>query len=132
MGVLSLVGANPLVRVEPGERVRVRIVNASAMTYYDVRIPGLPLTVVQADGQNVQPVEVDELRIAVAETYDVIVTVPDAAQAYTLFAESMDRSGYARATLSAGDHTEAAVPAQRRRALLTMADMQWNCTKEPL
>ncbi|HNP15807.1 MAG TPA: copper resistance system multicopper oxidase, partial [Terrimesophilobacter sp.] len=84
---------------QPGERVRLRFINGSAMSYFDVRIPGLPLTVVQADGQNVKPVEVDEFRIAVAETYDVIVQ-PGENRPYSVFAESMDRSGYARGTLA--------------------------------
>ena len=74
----------------PGERVRLRIVNAAAMTFFDVRIPGLEMTVVQADGQNVQPVKVDELRIAVAETYDVIVR-PTEERAYTTIMTTMDR-----------------------------------------
>ena len=113
---------NPTFLARPGNRVRLRIVNASTMTFYDVRIPGLPMTVVNADGQNIKPVETDELRIAVAETYDVIVTLPDD-QAYTLFAETMDRSGYARGTLAPRQGMSAAVPAQRRRPMLTMADM---------
>lgn len=113
---------NPVFLAKPGQRVRLRIVNASAMTYYDVRMPGLPMTVVQADGQNVRPVETDELRIAVAETYDVIVTLPDD-RAYTLFAETSDRSGYARATLAPRSGMAAPVPEQRRRPMLTMADM---------
>jgi FtsP/CotA-like multicopper oxidase with cupredoxin domain len=90
---------NPTFLAKPGQRVRLRIANASTMTFYDVRIPGLPMTVVQADGQNIKPVETDELRIAVAETYDVVVTMPDD-EAYTIFAETMDRSGYARGTLA--------------------------------
>ncbi|HEY7776087.1 MAG TPA: copper resistance system multicopper oxidase, partial [Kineobactrum sp.] len=113
---------NPVFIAQPGQRVRLRIVNASAQSFYDVRIPGLPMTVVQADGQNTRPVVTDEFRIAVAETYDVIVTLPDA-QAYTLFAESMDRSGYARGTLAPRDGMSAAVPEQRPRPMLTMADM---------
>ncbi|MEX2473885.1 multicopper oxidase domain-containing protein, partial [Marinobacter sp.] len=84
---------------EPGERIRLRFINSSAMTYFDIRIPGLEMTVVQADGNNVQPVTVDEFRIGVAETYDVIVHIKDE-KAYTLFAESMGRSGYARGTLA--------------------------------
>jgi len=84
---------------KPGEKIRLRFINASAMTYFDVRIPGLKMTVVQADGQNVQPVEVDEFRIAVAERYDVIVQ-PTEYRAYTIFAETMDRSGFARGTLA--------------------------------
>ena len=113
---------NPTFLAQPGQRVRLRIVNASTMTFYDVRVPGLPMTVVQADGQNIRPVETDELRIAVAETYDVIVTLPDAG-AYTLFAETMDRSGFARGTLAPREGMSAAVPEQRRRPMLTMADM---------
>ncbi|RMJ06352.1 Copper resistance protein A precursor [Marinobacter litoralis] len=107
---------------EPGERIRLRFINSSAMTYFDVRIPGLNMTVVQADGNNVQPVNVDEFRIGVAETYDVIVRPRDA-QAYTIFAESMGRSGYARATLAPKEGMEAAVPTMRKPARLTMADM---------
>ncbi|MBL3557754.1 MULTISPECIES: copper resistance system multicopper oxidase [Marinobacter] len=107
---------------EPGERIRLRFINSSAMTYFDIRIPGLDMTVVQADGNNVQPVSVDEFRIGVAETYDVIVRPKDE-QAYTIFAESMGRSGYARATLAPEEGMEAAVPQLREPARLTMADM---------
>ncbi|MDX1755506.1 MAG: copper resistance system multicopper oxidase [Marinobacter sp.] len=107
---------------EPGERVRLRFINSSAMTYFDVRIPGLQMTVVQADGNNVQPVNVDEFRIGVAETYDVIVR-PREAEAYTIFAESMGRSGYARATLAPEAGMQAPVPEMREPARLTMADM---------
>ena len=83
----------------PGDRVRLRFIVAAAMTFFDVRIPGLKMTVVQADGQNVQPVVVDEFRMGPAETYDVIVE-PVEDRAYTIFAETMDRSGYARGTLA--------------------------------
>ncbi len=107
---------------EPGERVRLRFINSSAMAYFDIRIPGLEMTVVQADGNNVQPVQVDELRIAVAETYDVIVQ-PKEDRAYTIFAESMGRSGHARGTLAPRKGMEAAVPELREPPLLTMADM---------
>ena len=107
---------------EPGERVRLRFINSSAMTNFDVRIPGLDMTVVQADGNNVQPVNVDEFRIGVAETYDVIVH-PRHEQAYTIFAESMGRSGFARATLAPEEGMEAPVPPMRDPARLTMADM---------
>ena len=107
---------------EPGERIRLRFINSSAMTYFDVRIPGLEMTVVQADGNNVQPVTVDEFRIGVAETYDVIVR-PKTAEAYTIFAESMGRSGFARATLATKEGLEAPVPSLREPPLLTMADM---------
>ena len=106
----------------PNERVRLRLINGSAMTYFDFRIPGLKLTIVAADGREVEPVEVDELRIAVAETYDVIVE-PQDETAYTIFAEAMDRSGYARGTLAPHEGMEAAVPPMRPRAILTMADM---------
>ncbi len=107
---------------KPGEKVRLRFINAAAGTYFDVRIPGLPMTVVQADGQNVAPVQVDEFRIAIAETYDVIVE-PKADQAYTIFAESMDRSGYARGTLATRTGLSAAIPPRRERPTLTMKDM---------
>ncbi|MBD8679155.1 copper resistance system multicopper oxidase [Sphingomonas sp. CFBP 13720] len=106
---------------DAGQRVRLRIVNASAMTSFNVRIPGLALTVVQADGLNVQPVTVDELQIGVAETYDVIVTPED--RAYTLVGESIDRSGMARATLAPRAGMTAPVPPLRPRPLATMADM---------
>lgn len=106
---------------QPGERVRIRFINASAGTFYDVRIPGLPLTVVQASGQHVEPVKVDEFRIGIAETYDVIVEPGN--QAYTVFAESMDRSGYARGTLAPRPGMTAAVPNERERPMLTMMDM---------
>ncbi|MFJ2986079.1 MULTISPECIES: copper resistance system multicopper oxidase [unclassified Pseudomonas] len=107
---------------QPGETVRLRLINASAMTYFDFRIPGLQLTVIAADGLPVTPVAVDELRIAVAETYDVLVTVGDL-PAYTLYAQSMDRSGYARGTLARADGLQAPVPAPDPRPVLSMADM---------
>ncbi|MEH6757836.1 MAG: copper resistance system multicopper oxidase [Parasphingorhabdus sp.] len=106
----------------PGERVRLRIINGSAMTFFNVRLPGLPMTVVQADGQNVQPVEVDELQIGVAETYDVIVT-PTADGVFALAAESMDRSGMAQATLTSLPGRKANFPVLRNPPLLTMTDM---------
>jgi CopA family copper-resistance protein len=109
----------------PGERVRLRFINAAGMTFYDVRIPGLTMTVVQADGQNVQPVVVDELRMGVAETYDVIVE-PIEDRAYTIFAEPMDRSGYARGTLAPRPGMSAEIPARRPRPLRTMEDMGMN------
>lgn len=115
-------GANWTGLFEPDERIRLRFVNASAMTYFDVRIPGLEMTVVQADGNNVQPVKVDEFRIAVSETYDVIVR-PRERQAYTIFAESMARTGYARATLTPELGMTAEIPALREPPKLTMADM---------
>lgn len=106
----------------PGERVRLRFINAGAMSIFDVRIPGLRMTVVQADGQNVQPVEVDEFRISAAETYDLIVE-PKEDRAYTIFAESNDRSGYARGTLAPREGMSAAIPKRRPRPLLTMEHM---------
>ncbi|MFW2850810.1 copper resistance system multicopper oxidase [Sphingomonas sp. TX0543] len=106
----------------PGERVRLRVINASAMTTFNLRIPGLPLTVVQADGQDVRPVTVDELQVAVAETYDLIVA-PHEERAYTIVGESIDRSGIARATLAPRAGMVGAVPPLRARPLATMRDM---------
>ncbi len=106
----------------PGERVRLRFINSAAVTFFDVRIPGLPMTVVQADGQNVKPVTVDEFRIGIAETYDVIIQ-PKAERAYTIFAETIDRSGFARGTLATREGMTAAIPERRKRPLRTMADM---------
>jgi CopA family copper-resistance protein len=106
----------------PGERVRLRVINGSSMTYFDVRIPGVKMTVVQSDGQNVHPVTVDEFRIAVAETMDVIVE-PSGQDAFTIFAQSMDRTGYARGTLAVREGLGAPVPEPDPRPLLTMADM---------
>jgi CopA family copper-resistance protein len=106
----------------PGERVRLRIINASAMSIFNVRIPGLRMTVVQADGLNIVPVETDEFQIAVAETYDVIVT-PVEDRAYTLVAEANDRSGMGRATLAPRAGMVAEVPPLRERPLATMKDM---------
>ncbi|QCB56127.1 copper resistance system multicopper oxidase [Sphingopyxis sp. PAMC25046] len=106
----------------PGERVRLRIINASAMSIFNVRIPGLRMTVVQADGLNVRPVAIDEFQIGVAETYDVVVTPADD-RAYTFVAEANDRSGMARATLAPRAGMVAPVPALRPRPLATMKDM---------
>ncbi|WP_443698566.1 copper resistance system multicopper oxidase, partial [Pseudomonas sp.] len=106
---------------KPGEKLRLRFINGSAMSYFDVRIPGLKMTVVAADGQYVKPVSVDEFRIATAETFDVIVEPTQ--EAYTLFAQSMDRSGYARGTLAVRSGMTAPVPALDTRLLVTMADM---------
>jgi len=106
----------------PGERVRLRLINAAGMTFYDVRIPGLTMTVVQADGQNVQPVVVDEFRMGPAETYDVIIE-PAEDRAYTIFAETMDRSGYARGTLAPRQGMSAEIPERRPRPARTMEDM---------
>ena len=108
--------------VNPGEKLRLRIINGSSMSIFDVRIPGLALTVIAADGQEVEPVEVDELRIAAAEIYDVMVA-PDPARAYTIFAQALDRSGFARGTLAPRAGMQADVPPMDRRALLTEADM---------
>ena len=106
----------------PGERVRLRIINGSAMTLFNVRIPGLPMTIVQADGQHVQPLEVDEFQMGVAETYDVIVT-PQAAQAFAFVAESIDRSGQAVATLGPKPGMRAEAPLLRPIPTLTMKNM---------
>jgi CopA family copper-resistance protein len=105
-----------------GERVRLRFINASAMSFFDVRIPGLPMTVVTADGQNVQPVRVDEFRFGVGETYDVVV-LPRADKAFTILAEPVDRTGYARATLAPRDGMTGEMPELRARTILSMADM---------
>ncbi|SFS19830.1 copper-resistance protein, CopA family [Dyella sp. OK004] len=105
-----------------GEKVRLRFINGSSMTFFDVRIPGLKMTVVAADGQPVEPVSVDEFRIGTAETYDVIVE-PSADRAWTIFAQSMDRTGYARATLAPRVGMVAEVPPLDPRPLLSMGDM---------
>ena len=110
---------------QPGERVRLRVINGSAMSFFNLRIPGLPMMVVAADGQNVRPVEVDELQIGVAETYDVLVE-PGRLAAYTIVAEAMDRSGMAVATLASMPGARAAIPPLRDPPLLTMADMGMN------
>ena len=105
----------------PGEKVRLRFINGSASTIFDVRIPGLKMTVIAADGQDVDPVTVDEFRISVAETYDVLVEPDDGA--YTVFAQSIDRTGYARGTLAPREGMIAAVPAMDARVWLPMSDM---------
>ncbi len=105
-----------------GEKVRLRFVNAAAMTFFDVRIPGLKMTVVATDGQNIEPVSVDEFRIGVAETYDVIVE-PKADMAYSVFAQAIDRSGYARGTLTPDPSLIAEVPPMDEAPILTHGDM---------
>jgi FtsP/CotA-like multicopper oxidase with cupredoxin domain len=114
--------ANWTALYKPGETIRLRFINGSSMTFFDVRIPGLPMTVVQADGNEVEPVVVDEFRMGVAETYDVIVQ-PKGAAAYTIFAQSMDRSGYARGTIAPREGMFADVPPMDPRPLRTMVDM---------
>ena len=114
--------ANWTALFKPGERVRLRFINGSAMTTFDVRIPGLDLTIVQADGSNVEPVTVDEFRIGVAETYDVLVE-PRTDEAFTIFAQAQDRSGYARATLEPRAGMAAKVPPMDPPPRRTMADM---------
>ena len=111
----------------PGERVRLRVINGSSMTFFDFRIPGLTLTVVQADGNDVQPVDVDEFRLAPAETYDVIVQ-PREDHAYTIFAQAEDRSGFARGSLAAHPGQSAAIPPMDPRPVRTMTDMGMNMT----
>ncbi|RDZ28502.1 copper resistance system multicopper oxidase [Lysobacter silvisoli] len=105
-----------------GEKVLLRFINGSAMSYFDVRIPGLKMTVVAADGQYIHPVTVDEFRIAVAETFDVIVE-PSGQDAYTIYAQDMGRTGYARGTLAVREGLQAPVPAPDPRTILTMDDM---------
>ena len=105
-----------------GEKVLLRFINSSAMTFFDVRIPGLKMTVVATDGQYIQPVTVDEFRIGVAETYDVIVE-PSSEQAYCIFSQAIDRSGYARGTLTPDVAMKAEIPALDAAPLLTHGDM---------
>ena len=107
---------------KPGEKVLLRFINGSAMTYFDVRIPGLKMTVVAADGQYIHPVSVDEFRIAVAETFDVLVE-PTGQEAFTIFAQDMGRTGYALGTLAVREGLQASIPARDPRPLLTMDDM---------
>ena len=114
--------ANWTALFKPGERVRLRFINGSAMSIFDVRVEGLPMTVVQADGNDVSPVAVDEFRIGVAETYDVIVT-PREDRAFTIFVQPQDRSGFARATLAPRAGMAAPVPPLDPRPLRTMTDM---------
>jgi len=106
----------------PAERVRLRFINGSAMSIFDVRIPDLPMRVVQSDGNDVQPVAVDEFRIGTAETYDVIVQ-PTEARAYTIFAQAEDRTGFVRGTLAPRPGMTAAIPAMDPRPIRTMIDM---------
>lgn len=106
---------------KPGEKVRLRFINGAAHTFFDVRIPGLKLKVVQVDGQNIEPVSVDDFRFGPGETYDVLVEPKD--DAYTLFAQSMDRSGYARGTLAVKEGLTAPVPALDKVEWLSMSDM---------
>ena len=106
---------------KPGERVRLRFINGAGNTFYDVRIPGLKMTVVQSDGQPVEPVTVDEFRFGPGETYDVLIEPKD--DACTLFAQAMDRSGYARATLASREGLTAPVPPLDPVPWLSMGDM---------
>ena len=105
-----------------GEKVRLRFINGSSMTHFDVRIPGLKMTVVAADGQYVHPVTVDEFRIATAEVFDVIVE-PSGQDAFTIFAQDMGRTGHVSGTLAVREGLRAPVPAVDPRPILTMADM---------
>ena len=106
----------------PGEKVRLRIINGSSMTHFDVRVPGLKMTVVAADGQYVHPVTVDELRIATAETFDVIVE-PSGQDAFTIFAQDLGRTGFVSGTLATREGLRAPIPPVDPRPLLTMSDM---------
>ena len=107
---------------QTGERVRLRFINGSAMTFFDVRIPGMRMTVVSADGQHIQPVDVEEFRIGVAETYDVIVE-PAGNKAYTVFAQAIDRTGFARGTLTPDPLLSAEIPPMDMLPILTHGDM---------
>ena len=113
---------NPTFLFKPGERVRLRFINSSAMAFYDIRVPGLPMIVVQADSINTLPVKVDELRIGIAETYDVIVR-PTEEKAYAIIAESIGRTGFAGASLTPQEDMKAEMPALRDQPRLTMSDM---------
>ncbi len=119
-------GENPATRFQAlfnkGEKIRLRFINSSAMTFFDIRIPNLKMTVVATDGNNIQPVDVDEFRIGVAETYDVIVE-PQDENAYAIFAQSIDRSGYALGNLTTDTNILAEVPMLDKRQTLTMTDM---------
>ncbi len=110
-----------------GERIRLRFIDAGAMTIFDVRIPGLKMTVIQADGQNIQPVLVDELRIGNGETYDVIIEPKDDGP-YAIFAETIDRSGYAVGTLTTKAGIKASIPERRKRSIRSMDDMGMSMT----
>jgi FtsP/CotA-like multicopper oxidase with cupredoxin domain len=107
---------------KPGEKIRLRFINASAMSFYDIRIPGLKMTVVAADGQNVEPLPIDEFRFGIAETYDVIVQPKDD-KPYIIVSEPIDRTGFALATLATHEGLRGEIPTQRPRATLTMFDM---------
>lgn len=107
---------------KPGEKVRLRFINGSAMTHFDVRIPGLTMTVVAVDGQHVHPVTIEEFRIATAETFDVIVT-PNGQDAFTIFAQDLGRTGYVSGTLAVREGLRAPVPPVDTRPILSMADM---------
>jgi CopA family copper-resistance protein len=107
---------------KPGEKVRLRFINGSAMTHFDIRIPGLTMTVVAVDGQHVHPVTIDEFRIATAETFDVIVT-PNGQDAFTIFAQDLGRTGYVSGTLAVREGLRAPVPQVDARPILSMADM---------
>ncbi len=113
-----------------GERIRLRFIDAGAMTIFDVRIPGLKMTVVQADGQNIQPVLVDELRIGNGETYDVIIEPKDDGP-YAIFAETMDRSGFALGTLATKTGIRASIPERRKRSIRSMDDMGMSMADMP-
>ncbi|WP_277751820.1 copper resistance system multicopper oxidase [Dankookia rubra] len=115
-------GSNWTALFRPGERVRLRFINGATMTFFDVRIPGLKMSVVEADGNSVVPVEIDEFRIGVAETYDVIVQ-PREDRAYTVFAQSMDRTGFARGTLATRPGIAGPIPPMDPRPIRTMVDM---------
>ncbi len=120
--------ANWTALFEPGQRVRLRFINGSSMTFFDVRIPGLTMTVVAADGNAVQPVPVDEFRIGLAETYDIIVQ-PHDDRAYTIFAQPISRGGFARGTLAPRPGMTAEIPALDPLPTRTMADMGMDMSK---
>jgi len=110
-----------------GEKIRLRFINASAMTFFDIRIPNLKMMVVATDGNNIEPVSVDEFRMGVAETYDVIVEPKDK-KAYAIFAQSFDRSGYAIGSLTSNS-TIASTPPMDEVPRLTHVDMGMDMSK---
>lgn len=119
-------GENPATRFralfQNGDKIRLRFINAASMSFFDVRIPGLKIKVVAADGNNIQPINVDEFRIGVAETYDVIVE-PENDRAYAIFAQNIDRSGYALGNLTPDKNMLADIPSMDAPQALTMTDM---------
>ncbi len=125
-------GQNPATQFKAlfnkGEKILLRFINGSAMTYFDVHIPGLKMTVVAVDGNYIKPVDIEEFRIGVAETYDVIVE-PKSSKAYAIFAQNIERSGYAMGSLTPDASILAKAPDMDPSPALTMADMGMDMKK---